>query len=358
MENTKRLDEIVQVCAVTLFIIVSTVQISVSIRAMIGAVLTLLLYFLMKRYMPRLEWLVGFLLVVTTISFLNIIVVNAITFLDVLPVGTIRSAFSAILIYVLCAGGLLYVAKRCNTDRMFVDAVVWGLALSPYAALVDDCYDKCSGGYDRSHTCLIILLGCFAVLYFFAHRNKWGDLPVKLMFMLRIMIFIAIGTLIDLIFDIDDPDYPRCYVLVALLVFSLYQVFVYRNSSYRLIKNFSVGEFLHKFGNDTLIIVVVWVMLPFVVDLFSYIGFHLRQNLRAVLWSVYPLMLIFIGLKKDIAYIRIEGSILFFLFSLTIIDKFDVSDPLSRIILWILTATCLFVVALMYKRIYRRVGRK
>ena len=90
-----------------------------------------------KKDLPIVEWLVGFLSVVTAISFIDMIAANTMKDHD----------FSLILnptivVYLLCAGGLFYVAKRCDTDRPFVDAVIWGLVLSPYAALLDNYGDS------------------------------------------------------------------------------------------------------------------------------------------------------------------------------------------------------------------------
>ncbi|MCR5570122.1 MAG: DUF2339 domain-containing protein [Paludibacteraceae bacterium] len=345
MGNTKYFDRIISISIVILLTIVIYICFTAHIRTMLWAVETLLLYFLMsKKEMLKGEWLVGCLLTVTSISYICLIVANAKKddgFSTVLNITTV--------IYALCAGGLLYFSRKRKSDGLFVDAVIWALLLSPIATLFFkiDYYDMFCREYRR------VLLGYFATLYFFAHRNNWEGFPVKLMSLLRIMIFIAVGDLIELSYDVDDPNYPCMlrYTLIAILTFSLYLVYLYRNSAYRLVKK--IPEILHKFGADTFVIVVVWLMLTlemcYICDVFHFNRY--QQKSLVALWAIYALILIFIGIVKNIKYIRIEGITLF---SLTLVKMFftDFSDfdTFSKIIALISIGTWLIIVRFFYQR--------
>ena len=345
MDNTKYIDGIICISIVILLTTVIYICFTAHIRTMFWAVETLMLYFLMrKKEMQKGEWLVGCLLTMTSLSFICLIVDNTKKndeFPSVLTTTTV--------IYALCVGGLLYLSRKSKSGGLFVNAVIWALLLSPIAAL----FFKISYNEMYCREYRRVLLGYFAALYFFAHRNKWEGFPEKLMLLLRIMIFIAVGDLMELSYDVNDPNYP-CklrYVLIAILSFSLYLVYLYRNSAFRLIKR--NPEILHKFGSDTFIIVVVWFMLTlemcYVCDVFHYI--ISEQKFLIALWAIYAFILIFTGLMKNIKYIRIEG---FELFSLTLAKMFFIDfsdfDTFSKIIALISIGTWLIIVRFIYHR--------
>lgn len=372
----EQLSKVLRLGMVSVVTMAIYVYFSVHVCAMLWAIETLLIYYLVwKKDVEKGEVLVACLLALTTCAFMVVISKYMEGWLGFSAELNVTTA-----IFVLCVGGLLYIARLRKQDGVFADAVVWVLLFAPIAALIDNYCILLNKWVDcelHGSFILAFLLTYFSVLYFFAHRFSWKGFPVKLMLLLRVMVVVSVtlGLLklksyrelyqsvsvsLDGGYQIEYGSIPTAYFvaryfMMVVLAFSLYLLFIYRKSAYRLIKAFTESQ--HKLILDTFMVVVVICMLSSellnICDFMDYASSF--KLLMSILWAVCALVLIYLGLVKNMKYIRIEGIALFFvtLMKLFFIDIWHL-DMLSKMIVLVAIGALLIVGSFFYMKIAKQ----